>query len=118
MQWIILILGIACNAAASILIKIAMTPPRRFPSIHAPLEALYNWPFWLGLALYGGAFLLYAAALTHLPLHVAHPILTAGAITAVALCSFFMFEESFHWLKGLGIILVIIGIGCITAKPA
>lgn len=116
MKWIILILGIACNASASVLIKIAMIPPRKFPSIVTPFESLNNWPFWLGLALYGGAFLLYAAALAKLPLNVAHPILTAGAVAMVALSSLLVFREPFYWTTGVGIILVILGVVLITAR--
>lgn len=33
MKWLILILGIASNASASVLVKLAMLPPRRFPSL-------------------------------------------------------------------------------------
>ena len=84
MKWLILISGIAANASASVLIKLAMLPPRRFPSFGDPIGALSNWPFWLGLALYGAAFLLYAAALSVLPLNIAHPVLTSGAVATVA----------------------------------
>ncbi|RIX48510.1 MAG: multidrug transporter [Rhodocyclales bacterium GT-UBC] len=116
MKWLILILGIVTNASASILIKLATMPPRRFPSITAPLSALDNGPFWAGLGLYGAAFLLYAAALERLPLNVAHPILTAGAIGAVAVCSVLIFHEPFHWLRALGVLLVVIGVVLITAQ--
>ena len=116
MRWAILILGIMCNASASVLVKIAMMPPRKFPSLSDPSVALTNWPFWLGLALYGGAFLLYAAALAKFPLNVAHPILTSGAIAAVALCSFLIFRETFYWTTILGILLVIAGVALITIK--
>ena len=51
MKWLILILGIASNASASVLVKMAMMPPRKFPSLSDPMAALTNWPFWLGLAL-------------------------------------------------------------------
>ncbi len=118
MKWLILMLGIACNASASVLVKMAMMPPRRFPSLNDPLVALSNWPFWLGLGLYGGAFLLYAAALARLPLNVAHPILTAGAVATVALCSVLIFREPFHWTTGSGIVLVIAGVALITARVA
>lgn len=73
MKWMILVMGIAANASASVLVKMAMMPPRRFPNLAEPMAALSNWPFWLGVALYGAAFLLYAAALARLPLNVAHP---------------------------------------------
>jgi drug/metabolite transporter (DMT)-like permease len=61
------------------------------------------------LALYGGAFLLYAAALGKLPLNVAHPVLTSGAIAIVALFSVLIFREQFYWTTGAGILLVIVG---------
>lgn len=118
MKWLILILGIAANASASILVKLAMIPPRKFPSLREPMAALSNWPFWLGLGLYGAAFLLYAAALARLPLNVAHPVLTAGAVATVALCSVLIFREPFHWTTGAGIALVIAGVALITARVA
>jgi sugar phosphate isomerase/epimerase len=40
MKWLILILGIASNASASVLIKMAMTPPRKLPSLAEPLAVL------------------------------------------------------------------------------
>jgi len=118
MKWLILVLGIAANASASVLVKMAMMPPRKFPSLTDPLAALSNWPFWLGLGLYGGAFLLYAAALARLPLNVAHPVLTSGAVAMVALFSVLIFREPFHWTTGAGILLVIAGVALITARVA
>ena len=118
MKWLILILGIASNASASVLLKMAMMPPRKFPSPSDPMSALSNWPFWLGLGLYGAAFLLYAAALARMPLNVAHPVLTSGAVAAVALSSVLIFHEPFHWTTGAGIILVILGVMLITARVA
>lgn len=117
-KWLILILGILSNASASVLVKMAMMSPRKFPSLDDPVAALGNWPFWLGLGMYGCAFLLYAAALARLPLNVAHPVLTAGAIATVALSSVVFFREPFHWTTAAGIVLVIIGVGLITARVA
>jgi multidrug transporter EmrE-like cation transporter len=118
MKWLILALGILSNASASVLVKLAMMPPRKFPSLTEPMTALTNWPFWLGLVLYGTAFLLYAAALARLPLNVAHPVLTAGAVATVALFSALIFRETFHWTTIVGILLVVAGVGMITARVA
>lgn len=118
MKWIILLSGIASNALASVLVKFAVTPPRRFPSLSDPMAALTNLPFWLGLVLYGVAFLLYAAALTRLPLNIVHPILTSGAVATVALLSVLIFRESFHWTLGVGIIFIMLGVVFITSKVA
>lgn len=114
MKWLILISGIASNACASVLIKLAMLAPRKFPSLQDPMAALTNWPFWLGLAMYGGAFLLYAAALSRLPLNIAHPVLTSGAIATVALSSVLVFQEPFQWNTGVGIGLIIAGVALLT----
>ncbi|QGY29751.1 EamA family transporter [Pantoea cypripedii] len=116
MKWLILILGIASNASASVLIKMAMTPPRKLPSLAEPLAVLSNWPLWLGIFLYGMAFLLYAAALAFLPLNVAHPVLTSGAIACVALLSVLVFREPIYWSTIAGIIMVIAGVALITLK--
>lgn len=118
MKWLILILGIASNASASVLVKFAMMPPRKFPTLSDPMAALSNWPFWLGLGLYGAAFLLYAAALARLPLNVAHPVLTSGAVATVALCSLLIFREPFHWTTIAGILLVVAGVALITVRVA
>jgi small multidrug resistance pump len=116
MKWLILFAGIASNAAASVLVKYAMTPPYSFPSLAAPRESLANWPFWAGLGLYGMAFLLYAAALARLPLNVAHPVLTAGAIATVAAVSVVLFREPLSPVKLAGIVMVICGVALITAN--
>ena len=118
MKWLILLIGILSNASASVLVKMAMMPPREFPSFKDPAAAFSNWPFWLGLSLYGAAFLLYAAALAKLPLNVAHPVLTAGAIAAVALSSAMIFREPFYWTTIAGIVLVMVGVALITVHVA
>ena len=116
MKWLILVLGISANAFASVLIKVAVTHPRKFPSPADPMAALSNWPFWLGIGLYGAAFLLYAAALAKFPLNVAHPVLTTGAVALVAVLSVIIFNERFYWTTGLGILLVVAGVALISAR--
>lgn len=116
MRWLILLLGVLSNASASVLVKLAMQPPYRFPSLADPLAALRNWPFWLGLGLYGAAFLLYAAALARLPLNVAHPVLTCGAIAMVAVFSVVIFREPFHLTTGLGLLLIVAGVALLTLR--
>ena len=116
MKWLILALGIASSASASVLVKLAIIPPREFPSITDPIAALNNWPFWLGLTFYGGVFLLYVSALEKLPLNIVHPILTSGSVAAVTLISFLIFREPLDWLTGIGILLVIAGVALITAS--
>lgn len=116
MKWWILVLGIAANSSASLLVKYAVQPPFRFPSLADPVGALRNWPFWLGLSLYGVAFLLYAAALARLPLNVAYPVLTTGAIAVVTVSSALILKEPVYWTTIAGILFVIAGVVLLTAR--
>jgi small multidrug resistance pump len=116
MKWLILCFGVVSNASASILIKFAVTAPRKLPSVNDVWGALTNWPLWLGLVLYLIAFLLYAAALERLPLNVAHPILTSGAIAIVALSSFYVFNETLPWNTIFGIAFILAGVILITFR--
>ncbi|WP_210438547.1 DMT family transporter [Nocardioides xinjiangensis] len=116
MRWVLLLSGILSNAAASLLVKRAVTAPRTMPSLSDPVAALLNWPFWTGLFLYGAAFLVYAASLTSLPINVAHPILTSGAIAAVAIGSVVFFREPLPVSTVVGILLVVAGVTLISLK--
>lgn len=118
MKWAILLLGVLSNASASLLVKKAVTPPRRMPHPGDPLAAMTNWPFWLGLGLYGAAFVIYTLALTRLPINVAHPILTSGAIAVVAVGSVVFFQETFRLSTVLGVVLVMVGVTLISLKSA
>lgn len=114
MKWLILLSGILSNAGASVLIKVAMLPPYKPTSLN-PLVLLSNLPLIVGVMLYGVAFVLYALALTKLPLNVAHPILTSGAIALVAAVSTVYFGERLSPLNWLGIGLIICGVIALTA---
>lgn len=116
MKWLILLLGIGSNATASVLIKVAVSSSNKFTSLAAPSSALASWPLCLGLAMYGAAFLLYAAALARFPLNVVHPVLTSGAMALVALLSIVVFKEPFYWTTALGIFLVIVGVLLISVR--
>jgi multidrug transporter EmrE-like cation transporter len=108
MRWLVLLLGIASNASASLLIKLALQPPHRLPSLQAPWSIFQNWPLMAGLILYGSAFILYAVALRFFPLNIAHPTLTSGAIACVAILSVVVLGEELRpaMLAGLGFIVL------------
>ena len=116
-KWLILVMGVAANASASVLIKIAMQPGRPAPSLAAPLTVLSNCPLLMGVGLYGAAFVLYAAALARLPLNIVHPILTSGAIASVAIISVIIFNEPMRWNTLVGVSLIIIGVIFLALRP-
>lgn len=112
---LLVVLGIASNAAASVLIKYAMMPERKI-SISEPLSLVLNIPLWIGLIFYGIAFILYAFTLQRLPLNVTHPVLTCGAISLVAVLTSVLFGESFTATKIAGLVLVATGVILISCR--
>ena len=114
MKWVILLSGVASNALASILIKIATEPPYKLPSLYAPYTAIKNWPLMLGVTMYAVALGCYVAALSRLPLNIAHPIMTSGAIALVVLSSTVFFKERFDWLHVIGVGFVVLGVVLIS----
>lgn len=113
--FILVVLGICSNASASVLIKYAMMPERHL-SIKEPLSVITNLPLIVGVVLYGIAFVLYAVTLQRLPLNVAHPILTCGAISLVAVLSVVLFHETFPLVKIAGVVCVVVGVALISFK--
>lgn len=118
MNWSILTLGILANASASILIKLSGDDQA------TGLASLRLWGFNINLAtvaglfFYGVAFLAYAISLRELPLHVAQPIMTAGAIVLVSVFSFTLGREHISFSALLGIALVIAGVVALSTSAA
>ncbi len=117
MTWLLILVGVVANAAASVLVKLSSEGPL---GLSNPLALITNGRLWLAAISYGVAFLAYAAAVTRLPLNVAHPVATAGAIVLVGLCSALVIRETFtlqHWL-GYGLLLAGILVLAATRAPA
>lgn len=104
MTWLLVLIGVVANAAASVLVKYSSPGPL---TLSDPVALVTNWRLVAAAVSYGIAFAAYAAAVTRLPLNVAHPVATAGAIVLVGFASAFMVREAFtplHWL-GYGLLL-------------
>jgi small multidrug resistance pump len=112
---VVVLLGIGCNASASVLVKLAMSPLHR-SARSGLLGLLLNGPLLAAIVLYVSAFVFFGMALGRLPLNVAHPIMTSAAIALVALLSKVVFGEPFPWTTSLGIGFVIIGVWLISSR--
>lgn len=115
MTWLLVAVGVVANAAASVLVKLSSNGPL---TLADPWALATNWRLWLAAASYGVAFLAYAAAVTRLPLNVAHPVSTAGAIVLVGLCSALLIREAFTPLHWLGYALLLAGILVLAVTQA
>ncbi|RVT90519.1 multidrug transporter [Sphingomonas crocodyli] len=108
-QWLLLIAGIASNASASLLVKAAVGKPI---SLQQPF-AIGNLIYGSAIGLYMAAFVLYAAAVSRMPLTIAHPVTTAGAILVVGVSATLLFNEQMSPLRIAGYCFLFIGIACI-----
>ncbi|MDR2892125.1 MAG: EamA family transporter [Deltaproteobacteria bacterium] len=115
MKWWIIIAGILSNTAANTVLKYAMLRPF---SKTTPLiwEVLSNIYLLAGIFLYAIAFVFYALALKCIPLSVAYPVMTSGAMLLVAMISIFFFREPFTWKTTLGVLFIICGVLFVTQK--
>ena len=110
MKWVILILAIATNASASVLLKAVVSTDKRQSILVDPISYLSSVGMWVGLAMYGLAFVFYTASLSQFPLNVAHPVITAGAIVTVVAASAVIFGEAFDGFIAFGMSLVLTGL--------
>jgi multidrug transporter EmrE-like cation transporter len=112
---LVVLLGITCNASASVLVKLAMSPLRT-GARSGFLALLLNVPLLAAVVLYASAFVFFAIALARLPLNVVHPVMTSAAIALVALLSRVVFGEPFPWTTSVGIGFVIVGVWLISSR--
>ena len=115
MAYLVLCLSMISNAGASMLVKVGMG---QLPADEGRFRAVACNPcLWLGVILYGVAFITYALSLRLFPLNLAHPVLTAGAIAVVAAGSVVFFGEALPLSAILGLILIILGVTLISWRP-
>jgi small multidrug resistance pump len=98
-SWIPLALSVVLNAAASLLLKLSTVFDR-------PAKLLIMGS---SIACYGLAFLAYALCLRDLPVSIAYPIITGGAIAVLVLGAAAALGEPLTGSKVLGASLVILG---------
>lgn len=116
MSALILLAGILANAAASLLVKKAVSAGPL--PLGEPWLLLTNAPLVGGLTCYALALAFYVWALARMPLGVAHPVMTAGAIAVVALVSALWLREGVSATWVLGIALIIVGVVLVTQGGA
>jgi multidrug transporter EmrE-like cation transporter len=110
MRWLFLLLGIASNSSASLLIKLALQSPRGMSSFQSTFINIHKWPFIAGILLYATALIFYAVSLKYFPLNIAHPVLTSGAIASVALLSVVVLGEPLRPLTLIALMFITFGV--------
>lgn len=76
------------------------------------------WPTALALVTFGAAFYLVSLALVALPVSTVYPVWAGGGTAGVALLGVLVLREKASLAKGLGIMLVVIGIVLLNLPAA
>lgn len=117
--WILLLGGVALNAAAQLFLKAAtrssgvLFADTGSVSWVAAAHLLRALPLWAGLACYGVSVVLWVGALSRVPVSVAYPMLSIGyVINAFAAAA--LFGEALSVAKLAGIGLIVAGVLVLT----
>ena len=113
--WALILTGVALNAAAQLLLKIATKPLGHFSEFNADIlnssvMILFKSPsFWAGMVCYGASLCVWLAALSKAPVSTAYPMLSLGYVV-VAIVSVTWLGETLSPAKMLGIALICAGV--------
>lgn len=119
MTWVLILSGVALNAAAQLLLKSATKPLAQFTAFNvdilgSSIAILFkSVPFWSGMICYGASLCVWLAALSKAPVSTAYPMLSLGYVV-VALASVAWLGESMTPLKIAGIVLICLGVVLLT----
>jgi multidrug transporter EmrE-like cation transporter len=113
--WLLLLSGVALNAAAQLLLKAAtrasgvLIADTGAVSWHATLQLAKAVPLWIGLGCYGVSVVLWLGALSRVSVSIAYPMLSIGyVVNAFAAAS--LFGEALSATKLAGIGLIVLGV--------
>jgi multidrug transporter EmrE-like cation transporter len=113
--WALILTGVALNAAAQLLLKIATRPLAHFSDFgmgtlwNAALLLSKNAPFWAGMVCYGASLCVWLAALSKAPVSTAYPMLSLGYVAVAGIAALWM-GETLSLAKVLGIALICAGV--------
>jgi multidrug transporter EmrE-like cation transporter len=113
--WALILAGVALNAAAQLLLKVATRPLSGVTGfsvqtlIDSGMILLKSGTFWTGMVCYGASLCVWLAALSKAPVSTAYPMLSLGYIV-VGVISVGWMGETLSTAKILGIALICAGV--------
>jgi multidrug transporter EmrE-like cation transporter len=113
--WALILTGVALNAAAQLLLKVATRPLSHFTDfgvqtiVGSSLILIKSATFWAGMVCYGASLCVWLAALSKAPVSTAYPMLSLGYIV-VAGVSVLWLGETLSLPKVLGIAFICLGV--------
>jgi multidrug transporter EmrE-like cation transporter len=113
--WALILIGVALNAAAQLLLKVATRPLSHFTAfgvqtlVDSGLILMKSLTFWAGMVCYGTSLCVWLAALSKAPVSTAYPMLSLGYIVVAGVAVLWL-GETLSLPKVLGIALICVGV--------
>lgn len=113
--WWLVIFSAALQVAGTLLLRGGIDRAGGFGSSLAELPAsllkLAGQPLFLtGFVLYGSAALVWFRVVATQPLSMAYPLLVSLTFIFVTLGAVVLYQESFAWLKVMGLVVILVGV--------
>jgi multidrug transporter EmrE-like cation transporter len=121
--WTLILTGVALNAAAQLLLKIATRPLAHYSEFGVQTLSdsigmfCRSLPFWSGMVCYGASLCVWLAALTKAPVSTAYPMLSLGYVVVAAVSALWL-GEALTPGKLLGIALICTGVALVSRSAA
>jgi len=106
MTYLIFLLGISFNGAASYTLKLLAAESKHLFSV----TTLYNPLLYLACTLFAVNIMLYALLLQRVNLTVGYPAFVGGTFVVVLICSLFLLKETISPTQLFGVMLILGGI--------
>lgn len=111
MTYFVAIISILLGAFAQYFLKLGISTVSQVSDFKWDIfqKIILSSNIWCGMICYGLSLLFWFYVLAHLELSKAYPMVSLGYVVAIFLGYFFL-NEPINMLKGIGIILIIIGV--------
>lgn len=120
--WTLILSGVALNAAAQLLLKLATRKLAHFSEFglrtlwDSVLILAQSAPFWVGMVCYGASLCVWLAALSKAPVSTAYPMLSLGYILVAGVSAIWL-GETLSVAKVVGIALICAGVVLVSRSP-
>ncbi|MDP4008071.1 MAG: SMR family transporter [Candidatus Peregrinibacteria bacterium] len=116
MGYIFLITAMVLNAIANIMMKIGSGNLNYFTEYGIIQGLLKNYILIIGVFLFALNVMFYVLALSKINLSIGYPIMAIGGLSIITIVSYFFLKEAISPLQLVGLLLILVGIICLTIK--
>ena len=116
MGYILLGAALVCNALANFLLKVGASDFASLRSVGLVRGVFTNYALLFGLVLFACNVVLYALALSKIPLSLGYPVMVGGGLVILTALSALYLREAVGLWQVVGVLCIIVGVVCVVQK--